>query len=134
MTKIYQLMIGRRQVNDLYYDRDDAIDNAKQLVRDTGLPVSVWVAEDTEGVDELDWTTLTTISYIKHMAGMARDGNGAVYYMLGYVMTEEGVIELYAELPASCHYEAVYKVLREKILEQAVKQGVDVDSLVFCCD
>ena len=134
MTKIYQLMIGRRQVKDLYYARDDAIDNAKQLVRDTGISVSVWVAEDIEGVDELDWTTLTTIIYIEYMAGMARDGNGAVYYMLGYVMTEEEVIELYAELPASCHYEAVYKVLREKILEQAVKQGVDVDSLVFCYD
>ena len=63
MTKLYQLMIEKSQINDLYYDRDDAIDNAKQLVRDTGLPVSVWVAEDTEGVpvDELDWTTLTTI-------------------------------------------------------------------------
>ena len=24
MTKIYQLMIGRNQINDLYYDRDDA--------------------------------------------------------------------------------------------------------------
>ena len=134
MAKLYRLMIGRRQVNDLYYDRDDAVDNAKQLVRDTGLPVSVWVAEDTEGVDELDWTTLTTIGYIKHMAGMARDGNGTVYYMRGYGMTEEGVIELYAELPASYRYEAVYKVLREKILEQAVKQGVAVDSLVFCYD
>lgn len=44
------------------------------------------------------------------------------------------MIELYAELPASCHYEAVYKGLREKILEQAVKQGVDVDSLVFYYD
>lgn len=90
MTKKYQLMIGRRQVNDLYYDVDDAIANAKQLVGDTGIPVSVWVAEDIEGVpvDELDWTTLTTISYIEYMAGMARDGNGAVYYMLGYVMTE----------------------------------------------
>ena len=74
---------------------------------------------------------MTTIEY---MAGMARDGNGAVYYMLGYVMTEERVIELYAELPASYHYETAYNVLREKILEQAVKQGVDVDSLVFCCD
>ena len=63
MTKIYQLMIGRNQINDLYYDRDDAIENAKQHVRDTGMPVSVWVAEDIEGVpvDELDWTTLTTI-------------------------------------------------------------------------
>ena len=132
MTKIYQLTIRRRQVNDLYYDRDDAIENAKQLVRDTGLPVSVWVAEDIEGVDELDWTILTSISYIKQMVGMARDGT--VYYMLGYVITEEGVIELYAELPASCHYEAVYKVLREKILEQAVKQGFDVDSLVFYYD
>ena len=74
---------------------------------------------------------MTTIEY---MAGMARDGNGAVYYMLGYVMTEEGVIELYAELPASCHYEVVYKGLREKILEQAVKQGADVDSLAFYYD
>ena len=64
MTKIYQLMLGRKQVNDLYYDRDDAIENAKQLVRETGIPVSVWVAEDIEGVDELDWTTLTTITCI----------------------------------------------------------------------
>ena len=62
MTKLYQLMIGRRQVNDLYYDRDDAIENAKQLVRDKGMPVTVWVAEDIEGVsaDELDWTILIT--------------------------------------------------------------------------
>ena len=63
MTAIYQLMIGRRQINDLYYDVDDAIANAKQLNLDTGMPVSVWVAEDIEGVsvDVLDWTTLTTI-------------------------------------------------------------------------
>ena len=69
MTKLYQLMIGGRQVNDLYYDRDDAIENAKQLVRDTGKPVSVWVAEDVEGVpvDELDWTTLTTVRLFKYM-------------------------------------------------------------------
>ena len=62
MTKLYQLMIGRRQVNDLYYDRDDAIENAKQLVRDKGMSVTVWVAEDIEGVsaDELDWTILIT--------------------------------------------------------------------------
>ena len=65
MTKIYQLMIGRNQINDLYYDRDDAIDNAKQLVRDKGMPVTVWVAEDIEGVpvDELDWTTLATVRF-----------------------------------------------------------------------
>ena len=134
MTKIYQLMIGRNQINDLYYDRADAIENAKQLVRDTGLPVSVWVAEDIEGVDEFDWMILTTIRYNKHMAGTARDGNGTVCYMRGYGMTKEGVIELYAELPASDRNVAVYKVLREKILEQAVKQGVAVDSLVFRYD
>ena len=63
MTKIYQLMIGRKQVNDLCYDADDATENAKQLVRDAGIPVSVWVAEDIEGVpvDESDWTKLTTV-------------------------------------------------------------------------
>ena len=63
MTKMYQLMIGKNQINDPYYDRDDAIDNAKQLVRDKGMPVTVWVAEDIEGVsvDELDWTILTTV-------------------------------------------------------------------------
>lgn len=63
MAAIYQLMIGRRQINDLYYDRDDAIENAKQLNLDMGMPVSVWVAEDIEGVsvDELNWMTLTTI-------------------------------------------------------------------------
>ena len=67
MTKIYQLMIEKSQINNLYYDRDDAIENAKQLVRDKGMPVTVWVAEDIDGVpvDELDWTTQTTISYIK---------------------------------------------------------------------
>lgn len=66
MANIYQLMIGRRQINDLYYDRDDAIESAKQLVRDKGIPVSIWVAEDIEGVsvDVLDWTALTTIRLV----------------------------------------------------------------------
>ena len=65
MTKIYQLMIGRTQINDLYYDRDDAVENAKQLTLDTGMPVSIWEAEEIEGVsvDVLDWTTLTTIRF-----------------------------------------------------------------------
>ena len=65
MAKLYQLMIGRSQINDLYYDRDDATESAKQLVRDTGTPVSVWVAEDIEGVsvDVLDWTILTTVLF-----------------------------------------------------------------------
>ena len=65
MTKIYQLMIGRNQINDLYYDRDDAAENAKQLSLDTGMPVSIWVAEEIEGVsvDVLDWTILTTVRF-----------------------------------------------------------------------
>ena len=69
MTKMYQLMIEKRQINDLYYDRDDAIDNAKQLVRDKGMPVTVWVAEDIEGVsvDVLNWTILTTVRLIEYM-------------------------------------------------------------------
>ena len=75
MTKLYQLMIEKSQINDLYYDRDDAIENAKQLVRDKGMPITVWVAEDIEGVsvDVLDWTILTTI---RLWYGMARDGTG----------------------------------------------------------
>ena len=67
MAKLYQLMIEKSQINDLYYDRNDAIEIAKQLVRDKGMPITVWVAEDIEGVpvDELDWTILITISYIE---------------------------------------------------------------------
>lgn len=62
MTKIYQLMAGKSQIYDVYYDRVDAIENAKQLVRDTGMSISVLEAEEIEGVpvDVLDWTTLTT--------------------------------------------------------------------------
>ena len=69
MAKLYKLMIEKSQINDIYYDRDDAIDNAKQLVRDKGMPVTVWVAEDIEGVpaDELDWTILTTVCIIVYM-------------------------------------------------------------------
>ena len=37
MAKIYQLMTGRSQINGFYYDRDDAIESAKQHVRDTGV-------------------------------------------------------------------------------------------------
>lgn len=65
---------------------------------------------------------------------MARDGNGAVYYMRREVETEDGIIELYAETPASDSYEAAYTFLREEILEQAVEAGVDVDSLAFYYD
>ena len=75
-----------------------------------------------------------TRTILEYMAGMARDGNGAVYYMLGEVETEDGVIELYAETPASGSYETNYTALREEILERAAEAGVDVDSLTFCYD
>ena len=54
--------------------------------------------------------------------------------MLGFVETEEGVIELYAEFPASDDESGTYETLRWEILEQAAKQGIDGDSLVFCYD
>ena len=58
MEKIYQLMMGKKQVNDLYYDETDAFENAKQIVIDTGKTVEIWVAEEIEGVpvDALEWT------------------------------------------------------------------------------
>lgn len=71
---------------------------------------------------------------IEYMAGMARDGTEAVYYMLGEVETEEGAIELYAETPATGSYETTYEALREEILEQAAEEGIDGDSLAFYYD
>ena len=64
MTKIYLLMNGNSQIGDLYFDRDDAIENGKQIARDTAMPVLIWEAEDIDGVpiDELDWT-LSTIKF-----------------------------------------------------------------------
>jgi hypothetical protein len=64
MGKIYQLMMGKKQVNDLYYDETDAFENAKQIVIDTDKPIEIWdkpieiwVAEEIEGVpvDALEW-------------------------------------------------------------------------------
>ena len=57
MNKLYQLMIGKKEINDLYYNEDDARENAMQAAIDTGLPVTIWVAEEVEGVpvDELEW-------------------------------------------------------------------------------
>ena len=65
MTKIYQLMIGKNQINDLYCDSDDAAENAMQLTLDTGMTVSIRVADEIEGVsaDVLDWTTLATVRF-----------------------------------------------------------------------
>lgn len=70
---------------------------------------------------------------IEYKMGMARDGTGPVDYMLGYVETGEGIIELYAEARLLDNEETgTYEPLREEILEQAAKQGIDGDSLVFC--
>lgn len=69
---------------------------------------------------------------IEYKIGMARDGTGPVDYMLGHVVTEEGVIELYAEATIWDSDETgTYGTLRREILEQAVEAGVDVDSLRF---
>ena len=75
-----------------------------------------------------------TRTKIEYKAGMARDGIEAVDYMLGNVVTEEGVIELYAEFPTSDDGPGTYEILCCAILEQAVKQGVDIDSLDFFYD
>ena len=75
-----------------------------------------------------------TRTKIEYKAGMARYGAEAVDYMLGSVVTEEGVIELYAELPASDDGPGTYEILCCAILEHAVKQGVDIDSLDFFYD
>ena len=61
MTKIYQLMIGKNQIND-HYDRDDVAENAMQLTLDTGMSVSIRVADEIEGVPA-DWTTLVTFCF-----------------------------------------------------------------------
>ena len=72
---------------------------------------------------------------IEYKVGMARDETGAVDYMLGFVETEAGVIELYAESPMSDSDETcTYEALREEILEQAAEEGIDGDSLVFYYD
>ncbi len=58
MTKIYQLMIGKKQINDLYYNEDDARENAKQIAIDTGKTIVIWVAEEIEGLElcQLEWS------------------------------------------------------------------------------
>lgn len=65
MAKIYQLMIGNEQVNDVYYDEIDARANAVQIHLDRGMTVTVWEAEEIEDVpyDALKWTII----------GVARD-------------------------------------------------------------
>lgn len=65
MTKIYQLMIENEQINDVYYNEDDARANATQIHSDLGMTVTIWEAEEIADApyDVLEWTTLITIRF-----------------------------------------------------------------------
>jgi flavin-binding protein dodecin len=58
MTTIYQLMIDDSQIGDVYYNENDAVDNAIQLAVDTKESVVVWEVEEIDDVpyDVLEWT------------------------------------------------------------------------------
>lgn len=75
-----------------------------------------------------------TRTKIKYAVGMAKDGTGPVDYMLGRVDTEDGIIELYAETPILDDETGTFEPLRREILEQAVKEGIDVGRLAFYYD
>jgi len=55
---IYQLMIDDNQIGDVYYNENDAVDNAMQIAIDSKESVAVWEAEEIDGVpyDVLEWT------------------------------------------------------------------------------
>ena len=61
MATIYKLTADDEQIGDIYYNENDAVDNAIQIVIDPKNPirrsVGVWVAEEIEDVplDALDW-------------------------------------------------------------------------------
>jgi hypothetical protein len=61
MATVYQLMSGDEQIGDIYYDVHDAIDNARQIARETNIYVELWEAEEIEDipVDCLEWTLRT---------------------------------------------------------------------------
>lgn len=70
----------------------------------------------------------------EYKTGMARDGTGVVDYMLGFVETEEGAIELYAEAPISDDETGTYETLRKEIVAQAAEAGIEGDILIFYYD
>lgn len=55
---IYQLMIDDNQIGDVYYNENDAVDNAMQIAIDSKEIVTVREAEEIDGVpyDVLEWT------------------------------------------------------------------------------
>lgn len=68
---------------------------------------------------------------VEYSAGEARNGNGSVDYML----VEIDDIELYAEAaPDPEDDTATYDELKEEILRQADKNGIDRESLLFLYD
>lgn len=68
---------------------------------------------------------------VEYSAGEARNGNESVDYML----VEIDDIELYAEAaPDPEDDTATYDELKEEILRQADKNGIDRESLRFLCD
>jgi hypothetical protein len=63
MATVYQLMIGKKQIGDLYYNEDDAINGAMQIAIDSGCGVVIREAEEIEDTpyDELEWNTLRVV-------------------------------------------------------------------------
>lgn len=64
MAKIYQLMIGKKQIGEDVYDERDAIAHAEQVSIDSGKTVEIWMAEEHEVVpyDLLTWKLMTWAS------------------------------------------------------------------------
>ena len=63
MAAIYQLMIGKKQINDVYHNEDDAARSAMQIAIDSGEVVEVWEAEEIEDTpyDELEWSNILRV-------------------------------------------------------------------------
>lgn len=63
MTAIYKLMIEKKQINDVYYNEDDAINSAMQNAIDSECGVVIWEAEEIEDTpyDELEWNILKVV-------------------------------------------------------------------------
>ena len=64
MAEIYQLMIGKKQINGvIYYDAYDAFSNARQLSVELGEPVEIWETEEHEVIpyDLLDWVIIGVV-------------------------------------------------------------------------
>ena len=63
MAKIYKLMVGLKQINDVHYYEGVAITHAEYFAEDTGETVEIWVAEEHDIVphDLLEWTLLREV-------------------------------------------------------------------------